>query len=332
MKKSTSYITGIAAVLVVFSTFMPATLLAQAKPAVKSEPISDAIARLEQRIHQLEQVKDMPARVSHEAGGSVGLIVGEYIWTDLTGRKPLRYEENNGGNRQNQDRHEAVTFDGDGPIVVREFQGTGFLIDPAHLLTSMFLLDPWESDPLLDTSENPQLVPSIRTLHVYLPGVPKPIDIKIDRPSESNNAVICALQEAVPNHPVLISNEEPALGEPILLLGYLGGVEMLTSRVPDAIRRELYAYGQPGLDEAAQFLAAGGYISPIAMQSTISAQTEKRVFFETYAADGSTGGPIFNAQGQVVAINQAMYPTHPSWNMASVIGPLQSWIADVSSR
>ena len=103
---------------------------------------------------------------------------------------------------------------------------------------------------------------------------------------------------------------------------------MLASRVSEDVRRELYAYGQPGLDDAAQLLAARGYIAPIPMQSRISGQTENRIFFETFATDGATGGPILNAYGQVVAMNQAIYPTHPSSNMAIAVAPLQLWIAD----
>ena len=185
---------------------------------------------------------------------------------------------------------------------------------------------------MLDASENPQLVPSIRVLHAYLPGVPKPIDLKIDRPAESLEAVICLLQQPVPNETVSINREHVAAGDPILLLGYPGGVDMLASRVPDDVRHELYAFGQPALDDAAQLLAEHGYIAPIAMQTSVSGQTDNRIFFETFATEGSTGGPIFNVNGNVVAINQAIYPEHPSSNMAAVLAPLQSWIADAASR
>jgi serine protease Do len=167
---------------------------------------------------------------------------------------------------------------------------------------------------------------------VYLPGVPKPIDVKIDRPAESLDAVICVLEKAVPNDTLSISTENVAAGDPILLLGYPGGIDMLASRVPEDVRRELYAYGQPALDDAAQLLAQRGYIAPIAMQSSISGQTENRIFFETFATEGSTGGPILNVQGEVVGINLAVYPAHPSSNMAVVLAPLQSWIADATSR
>ncbi len=301
-----------------------------AKATSKPESVSAVIAMLEQRIRQLEDVQDMSSRISREAGSSVGLIVGQYIWTDRTGRKPLRYQgvDENGNLLQDKAGHESVSFDGDGPIVTRDFQGTGFLIDPTHVLTSGFILAPWETDPLLDTSENPELVPSIRMLHVYFPGVMKAIDLKIDRAAESQDAVVCSLAASVPSHNVAVNNSEQlSTGEPILLLGYPGGVDMLTSRVPDDVRRDIYKYGQPDLDEAAQLLAERGYIKPIAMQSRISGQTENRIFFETFSNYGSTGGPLLNSQGQVVALNQSIYPAYPSFNMAITLAPMKSWIA-----
>src|SRR5438093_758291 len=124
-------------------------------------------------------------------------------------------------------------------------------------------------EAMLDASEDPQHVPSIRVVHAYLPAVPKPIDLKIDRPAESLEAVICLLQQPVPNETVSISREHVAAGDPILLLGYPGGVDMLASRVPDDVRHELYAFGQPALDDAAQLLAERGYIAPIAMQTSV---------------------------------------------------------------
>ena len=53
----------------------------------------------------------------------------------------------------------GVPIDGKGPILIRAFQASGFLIDGNRLVTSGFLLAPWSSDPLLDESENPRLVP-----------------------------------------------------------------------------------------------------------------------------------------------------------------------------
>jgi hypothetical protein len=142
-----------------------------------------------ERLRQVEESQHMPETIFREASASVGLIIGDYIWTDRTGRRPLHYDgfDENGEPRRDQDGRELVSFEADGPVIVREFQGTGFLIDATHVLTSGFILSPWVADPLLDESDNPELVPSIRALHIYFPGLTKPVDIKIDRAAESGD-------------------------------------------------------------------------------------------------------------------------------------------------
>src|SRR6266850_1083467 len=79
-----------------------------------------------ERLRQIEESQHMPETIFREASASVGLIVGEYIWTDRTGRRPLHYEgfDTTGAPRRGQDGRELVSFDADGPVIVREFQGT----------------------------------------------------------------------------------------------------------------------------------------------------------------------------------------------------------------
>ena len=77
------------------------------------------------------------------------------------------------------------------------------------------------------------------------------------------------------------SNEKAEYGDPIVLMGYPGGVEMLASRIPDDLLHEIYRFSSSGFDETAQLLAEHSYIQPLAVDSRISGQTENRIFFET---------------------------------------------------
>ena len=289
-----------------------------------------------ERLRRLEESQHMPETIFRKASASVGLIVGDYIWTDRTGRRPLRYEglDQAGVPRRDQDGHELVSFEADGPVVVREFQGTGFLIDSTHVLTSGFILSPWAADPLLDESENPQLIPSIRTLHIYLPGLTEAADIKIDRAAESGDAVVCILQKtSISARSLPLSHDKKAqTGEAILLLGYPGGVELLLTRVPDDVRREIYKFGRPATDEIAELLAQKGYIQPIAIETRVSGQNDDRIFFETLNNFGAAGGPLINSTGRVIAISHAIHPAYPSFNMGLSVAPMNAWIAGVISE
>jgi hypothetical protein len=102
-------------------------------------PVYDEVAELEaklraqgRRVSKLEQLENMSKDVSRIAANSVGLIVGEYIWTDAAGHRPLRYAgvDAAGNYLRDKDGQEAVAFDGEGPLVVRNFKEQDFRCIP----------------------------------------------------------------------------------------------------------------------------------------------------------------------------------------------------------
>src|SRR5439155_2572998 len=117
-----------------------------------------AAQKLENRLAALEREEMMPQRIAREASFSVALVIGEYIWTDRRGRRPLRYQglDDSGAPLTDANGKELVAFDGQGPVVVRDFTGTGFLLNSGKVLTTGFVLNPWYEDPLLDESEEPE--------------------------------------------------------------------------------------------------------------------------------------------------------------------------------
>jgi hypothetical protein len=284
------------------------------------------------RLQKLEQEVNMPATVTHQAGSGVGLIIGEYIWTDRSGRKPLRYQgfSKTGEPLRDQDGNELVSFDGAGPVIVRQFSTSAFAVDSKHVLTSGYILAPWSSDPLLDDREDPQIMPSITMLHVYFPDVKKALDIEIKTTTEEGDAVLCTIKgtDSIKSALQFGDTVEQGKETPIVMLGYPGGVELLMSRVPVDLQREISKFGSPSMDETAELLAERGYINPTAFPTRISARTEDRLFFETMASYGNAGGPLITADGLVVGMSQSVHSAYPSFNMGISLGPLKSWIQD----
>ena len=310
------------AAFILITSCMPA--LVEAQSPVSEPTLATLQKQMDlqaQRLERLELKENMPKAALAAAGPSVGLLVGEYIWTDPTGNRPLRL--------QGATPDKGVGFEGDGAIVVREFQTTGFLVDPTHMLTSGFLLAPWLNDPLLDESENPQVVPSIRLIHAYLPQVKHALNVELTSATESGDAVLCKLDEAVKGSAALNWGGESTVenGEPIVMLGYPGGVAMLMARVPDEVRREVVKFGDTAADAAAEVLAKLGYIQPLAISSHVSGHVDDRVFFESTDNYGNSGGPLINARGQIVAMSESTHATFPSFNMGISVAQLKSWIA-----
>ena len=213
--------------------------------------------------------------------------------------------------------HEIVSVDGQGPIVIREFAGTGFLLASGDVLTSGFVLKPWDGDPLLDESEAADRMPSVRLLHAYFPGNTSPVDLKIEHSDENGETVLCSLKGPQPSGAGLqLSKEGVETGEPLVSIGYPGGVALMAARIPDGVRKELFKFPTTATDELAQFLAEHGLIQPVVTQARITAQTDGKMFYNMVNAWGNTGGPLLNAEGKVVGMSEATNSNFPGLSLA----------------
>src|SRR5438477_11941139 len=69
------------------------------------------IADQAQRLQRLEREQNMPAEITRDLGSGLALIVGEYVWTDATGQRLLRYQglTESGEYLRGQDGNELVT-------------------------------------------------------------------------------------------------------------------------------------------------------------------------------------------------------------------------------
>lgn len=291
------------------------------------------LADLEKRVDLLERAQKMPELIAREGASSVALVIGEYIWTDRSGRRPLRYQglDESGAPLRDPRGAEIVAFEGSGPVVVRDFGGTGFLLNSGQMLTSGFILAPWAEDPLLDESEEPEVVPSIRLLHAYLPGHAQPFDVKIEHAAEDAGKILCSLHGSdVPKQGLHLDFEAPVeTGEALIAIGYPGGVSLLVSRAPDDVKRDLFKFGPNNTDEVASMLAQRGLIQPVVMQGRVSGKQDGKIFYDMLSALGTTGGPLLNAHGKVVAMSQAVLPAYPSFNFAVPVKNFQSWLREI---
>ncbi|RMG51194.1 MAG: serine protease [Acidobacteria bacterium] len=276
----------------------------------------------------------MVERLAEKQSGSVGLILGEYIWIDQATGQPLRYEEGEtpGTIRPWSDGHISVGIGGRGPVVVREFSGTGFLVDAAgRVLTSGYLLAPWERDPIARQAHTMGLRPRLRLLHIYFPSVDRPFDLKIIAASDRGEAVLCQFDPGpVRLTPLSLPSggTNVLTGAPIVLLGYPGGVELIAARLPEAALRGIEVSTLRTHDELAQRLARAGLIRPLAIGGRISGQYHGRLFYDGTTTFGASGGPLLNARGEVIGIEFAISPEFSGSNLAIPIKSLQRWLVE----
>src|SRR5207247_2089240 len=146
-------------------------------------------------------------------------------------------------------RRKIVSFDVEGPVVVREFTGSAFLLASGEVLTSDFILRPWDADPLFD-QDRPERVPSIRLLHAYFPGSAAAVDLKIEYTDDNSSTVLCSIKGSRPPAAGLqLSQGAVVTGEALVSIGYPGGVGLIAARAPNDVRRELFKFPTTATDE-----------------------------------------------------------------------------------
>jgi hypothetical protein len=300
------------------------------KPAIEESvqkpPAADSSAGqlkdLQRRLEQIEQEQKMTETAAKHASSSVALIVGEYIWTDPSGRRPLRYQGADASGK------EIAGFGGDGSVITRDFTGTGFLLSSGQVLTSGFVLSPWAEDPLLDQSDQPERIPAIRSLHAYFPGRATAVDLKIAHAQENADTVLCTVEHGGFSGSGLQLSKTPVqTGEALVSIGYPGGVPLLAARLPDDMKRELVKFGTDNTDALAM-ARRPWTVQPVNRAARVSVQTGGKIFYEMLNSLGNTGGPL-NMEGKVAAMNhRSIRMSHRStWRCPS----FRSWLADVTT-
>jgi S1-C subfamily serine protease len=106
--------------------------------------------------------------------------------------------------------------------------------------------------------------------------------------------------------PLEISQEPPALGDQVILLGYPAGMEALLARADPRFAEGLLSTGPVTFWDVARGLAAGGYIAPLATMGIIGQVTGVSVVYDAETTHGGSGGPVLALDGRVVAVNSAV--------------------------
>lgn len=152
------------------------------------------------------------------------------------------------------------------------------------------------------------------------------------RAAETADAVICTFDGDGGSAAglVLSKTDRIVTGESILSLSYPGGVDLLVARLAHETKKEVLRFGANSSDEVAQQLARRGLIQPVVLQGRVSGQLDRDIFYDMLSTFGSTGGPLVNHRGHVIAMSEAILPNYPSFNLAVSVASMRSWLTDNS--
>jgi S1-C subfamily serine protease len=236
------------------------------------------VVQLSRQVDELRQEQAMPALVLNRYRNSICYIFGVY----------------------------RVGFAGQQPAIRARISGSGFVVADGLLATNRHVAEPWygdsESTALIARGATPQL----EKLVAFFPGFPTPVNITPVAWSTQGDLAVLRIDDSGAVHaarPLPLAKTVPNPGELVAVIGYPMGILGMVAKSPPAVYERLaYRHDDQG---AANELAALSLIRPSATCGHLGDVVGDKLIYDAPTAHGGSGGPVFNSEGQVIAVNAA---------------------------
>jgi hypothetical protein len=244
----------------------------------KNDDLKDQVQQLTLQVGQLKEEQAMPAMVLNRYRNSICYIFGIY----------------------------HVGFPQQKPNLRARISGTGFVVSRGLLATNRHVAEPWygdaESNMLMQKGATPQL----EKLVAFFPGSSTPVNVTPAALSGNGDVAVLRVddsQSVEQLRPLPLAVEPSNPGELVSVVGYPMGVVGMVAKSPQAVYERL-AYRRDDIG-AANELAALSLIRPSATCGHLGDVVGDKLIYDAPTAHGASGGPVFNAQGQVIGVNAA---------------------------
>ncbi len=259
----------------------PSPLPAPPPPAPPPVVVNDhreELLQLSRDVDELKQEQAMPALVLNRYRNSICYIFGIY----------------------------RVSMPHKRPALRARISGTGFVVAEGLLATNRHVAEPWYGDTEADNLIRKGARPELEKLVAFFPAFPLPVDITPLVLSAHGDLAVLRVEssDAVRRlQPLPLAAKVSEPGELVAVIGYPMGVLGMVAKSPPAVYDRL-AYRRDDIG-AANELAALSLIRPSATCGHLGDVVGDKLIYDAPTAHGGSGGPVFNAQGQVIGINEA---------------------------
>lgn len=248
------------------------------KDAKRTDELQNEVHALTSEVDELKREQDMPAIVLNRYRNSIGYIYGVY----------------------------QVGFANQRPSIRARVSGTGFLVGNGLLATNRHVAEPWYGDSEAQALIDRGATAMLESLVVFFPGSPTPVNLT---PASSSKTCDLAILRAEDTNtlrglsilPLAKSPSSP--GEHVTVIGYPMGIAGMVAKSPSSIYDRL-AYRHNDINAAAE-LAALSLIRPSATWGHLGDVVGDKLIYDAPTAHGGSGGPVFNAKGEVIGVNSA---------------------------
>ena len=250
----------------------------RAAEAVPPDDLQRQVHALTAQIEELKQEQAMPALVLSRYRNSIGYIYGVY----------------------------QVGFPNQRPSLRARVSGTGFLVGDGLLATNRHVAEPWYEDSESEALIHRGATAMLENLVIFFPGSPTPVNLVPASVSKTSDLAILRAQntDIIRTLPILPLAKSPSSpGEHVTVIGYPMGIAGMVAKSPSGIYDRL-AYRHNDISAASE-LAALSLIRPSATWGHLGDVVGDKLIYDAPTAHGGSGGPVFNAKGEVIGVNSA---------------------------
>ncbi len=251
-------------------------------PGTAQSPQPDDLQKqvhaLTQEVAQLEKEQAMPALVLNRYRNSIGYIYGIY----------------------------QVGFANQEAAIRARVSGTGFLVGDGLLATNRHVAEPWFGDSEAEALMHRGASAMLESLVVFFPGSATPLRLIPGAVSPTGDLAVLKIQDksgvrGLAVLPLARGNAQP--GELVTVIGYPMGIAGMVAKSPTGIYQRL-AYRHNDITAASE-LAALSLIRPSTTCGHLGDVVGDKLIYDAPTAHGGSGGPVFNANAEVIGVNSA---------------------------
>jgi S1-C subfamily serine protease len=242
------------------------------------DDLQKEVHELTAQVEQLKREQAMPAAILTQYRNSIGYIYGVY----------------------------QVGFEGQRPEIRARVSGTGFLVADGLMATNRHVAQPWFGDSEAQKLIDQGATATLESLVVFFPGSPTPVNLSPASVSKTSDLAVLRAEESdvvrsLPIPPLAKSAGAP--GQLVTVIGYPMGIAGMVAKSPAGIYERL-AYRHNDISAASE-LAALSLIRPSTTCGHLGDVVGDKLIYDAPTAHGGSGGPVFNAKGEVIGVNSA---------------------------